>query len=653
MNRSRARSRRLVGVAALLAAVGVTAPWAETPHNLILFVPDGLRSQSVDTASAPTMARLRDEGVDFRNSHALFPTFTTANASAFATGHRLGDTGNFSNLIYTGTRVLSASATVTPFLENDAVLREVNGQFGGNYLNEEAVVAAARAKGYGTALIGKLGPAVIFDLGALTADPRSPGDGTLVIDDATGTAGQEVPIPAAWRAAFAEARIAPSAPGRGANGNSGDATHPGTAVPNLAQQQYFLEAAVKVVLPHFQKTGKPFVMVFWSRDPDGTQHNQGDSFHAVLPGINGPTSLAAVRNADDALGLIEASLKRLKLYDNTNIIVAADHGFSTIVKTVTDSPSVKGAYKDVRSGELPLGFLAIDLYANLKGADSSLRLFDPDSAYREIDWAGGTHPSRGNALIGVDADRPQVVVVANGGSDLIYLPSTPPLWQRRVHDTPRVRSTAERRSDRSLAERIVNVLLRHDYVSGVFVDAERFGRIPGALSLGDIGLQGYAVTPRPDIVVSFTSRVIPGCTREATLCAEEVADTALVEGQGMHGTFSRADTWSFMAARGPDFKNELVDQLPASNADIGMTMAVLLGLDLPGHGTLKGRVLSEALQGRNLAGSPPQVTTRMIESQASAQGLKTLLRLQTLGDQTYLDAAGFPGRTVGLEKGER
>ena len=606
MNCVRARSRGLVRVSILLAsAAGATPAAAETPHNLILFVPDGLRSQIVDTISAPTMARLRQEGVDFKNSHSLFPTFTTANASAFATGHKLGDTGDFSNLIYTGVRVLSANATVSPFLENNAVLREVNDQFGGNYLNEEAVVAAARAKGYGTALIGKVGPAVIFDLSALTQDPRSPGDGTLVIDDATGTAGQEVPIPMAWKAAMAEARIAPAAPGRGDNGNPGDASHAGTGVPNLAQQQYFLEVALKVVLPHFKKRGQRFVMVFWSRDPDGTQHNQGDSFHQVNPGINGATSFAAIRNADSALGLIEATLRRLELYEDTNIIVAADHGFSTIVKTGTDSPSVRGAYKDIRSGELPLGFLAIDLYTDLRAADSSLKLFDPDAAYREVERAGGTHPLRGNGLIGVDADRPQVVVVANGGSDLIYLPSTPAVWQRSAQETRPVRSAAERKSDRRLADRIVSALLKHDYVSGVFVDTKRFGRIAGALSLEDIGLQGDAVTPHPDIVVNFTSKVIPGCRREATLCAGEVADTGLVEGQGMHGSFSRADTWNFMAARGPDFKREFIDQLPASNADIGMTMARLLGLDLAGNGTLKGRVLIEALRTANTAGPLP------------------------------------------------
>ena len=353
------------------------------------------------------------------------------------------------------------------------------------------------------------------------------------------------------------------------------------------------------------------------------------------------------------MDLIEATLKRLDLYEDTNIIVAADHGFSTIVKTGTDSPSARGAYKDVRSGELPLGFLAIDLYTDLKGADPSLKLFDPDAAYRAVDWAGGTHPLRGNGLIGVDADRPQVVVVANGGSDLIYLPSAPPVWQRSAQETRGVRSTAERKLDRRLAERIVNALLKHDYVSGVFVDTKRFGHIPGALSLEDIGLQGDAVTPCPAIVVNFASKVIAGCKREASLCAQEVADTGLIEGQGMHGSFSRADTWNFMAARGPDFKQGFIDQLPASNADIGMTMARLLGLDLRGNGTLKGRVLNEALRGGDAQESLAQVTTKTLKSQASAQGLKTLLKVQTMGEHTYLDAAGFRGRTVGLDESER
>ena len=45
------------------------------------------------------MAEVRDKGVNFKNPHSLFPTFTMANGSAMSTGHYLGDTGTFSNTI--------------------------------------------------------------------------------------------------------------------------------------------------------------------------------------------------------------------------------------------------------------------------------------------------------------------------------------------------------------------------------------------------------------------------------------------------------------------------------------------------------------------------------------------------------------------------
>src|SRR6185437_7064838 len=118
-----------------------------TPHNLILFVPDGLRGRIVTPQTAPTMAEVRDKGVHFKNSHSLFPTFTTANASAMATGHYLGDTGDFSNTIYTGYPVTVANGTVTPFLESDPVILDADEHLGGDYLNEDTLLKLARAKG--------------------------------------------------------------------------------------------------------------------------------------------------------------------------------------------------------------------------------------------------------------------------------------------------------------------------------------------------------------------------------------------------------------------------------------------------------------------------------------------------------------------------
>src|SRR5262249_49281783 len=158
-------AKPLALLASILVAVTINAAAAQTkrPHNVILFVPDGLRALSVTPENAPAMAGVRDSGVNFKNSHSIFPTFTTANASAMATGHYLGDTGDWSNTIYVGRPVASADNSVTPFLENDRVLGEVDQIFGGDYLNEETILKAARRAGLSTAAIGKLGPVLIFD----------------------------------------------------------------------------------------------------------------------------------------------------------------------------------------------------------------------------------------------------------------------------------------------------------------------------------------------------------------------------------------------------------------------------------------------------------------------------------------------------------
>src|ERR1700682_5345804 len=120
------RAILLLSAGLITLSAGAASAQNDKPRNLILFVPDGLRGQIVTPQTAPAMAEVRDKGVNFKNSHSLFPTFTTANASAMATGHYLGDTGDFSNTIFTGYGVEPAGGTVVPFLENDAVLGSVD-----------------------------------------------------------------------------------------------------------------------------------------------------------------------------------------------------------------------------------------------------------------------------------------------------------------------------------------------------------------------------------------------------------------------------------------------------------------------------------------------------------------------------------------------
>jgi hypothetical protein len=602
------RSKALHALALTLLGLQLTAAAAEPPHNVILFVPDGLRALMVTPERAPTMAAIRDKGVNFKNPHSLFPTFTTANASAMATGHYLGDTGDFSNTIYTGYPVGPADGSVTPFLENDAVLFDVDEHFDGNYLNEETILKAARGKGLSTAAIGKLGPTLIFDH---TDRVNRPGEHTIVVDDSTGRK-DGAPLSADFQAALTKAGLPLEAPTRGKNGEGGKFNTPGTTVANVEQQAYFADVASKVALPLFKARNKPFVLVFWSRDPDGTQHNQGDSLNTLTPGINGPTSLAAIKNADDNLAQLRKTLDELGLAATTDIIVSADHGFSTISKQSKTSPAVMVDYADVQKGLMPPGFLAIDIAKAIE-----LPLHDPDNKNTAV--AAGKHPKRGNGVIGKDPAKPDVVVAANGGSDLVYLPG----------------------KDRKLAARVVQALLEQDYVSGIFVDAS-LGRYPGTLPMSAINLSGAARPPHPAIAVNFSSYAV-GCV-QPVLCAAEVADTTLQQGQGMHGSFSRADTMNFMAAVGPDFKAGFADAAPVSNADVGKTIAHILGLTIKAKGRLVGRVINEAMPG----GRSPNATAHTISSPLAANGLRTVLKYQSVGRTRYFDVAGFPGRTVGL-----
>ncbi len=668
--------------ATALTGVGLSATpsTAQTPpsgRNVVVFVADGLRGGSVDHKVTPAFDHIKSDGVWFRNSHSIFPTFTTANASAMATGHYLGDTGDFSNTIFTGYPGPFSNGTVTPFIENDQNLGDIDDHFLGTvtgpdgtainvgYLDEETILAAARAAGYHTASVGKLGPVAIFDhnnsalVQEATRDAR--GTPTIIVDDATGSA-SGIPLDPALVAALAAAGVPTTAPSRGANGSAGTNVTPGTLLPNLVQQDFFVQATSDVILPLFKQDGRPFVMVFWSRDPDGTQHNQGDSLNQLVPGINGPTSQSAVANADDDLARLMDALDRLGLSDNTDIIVTADHGFSTISKNSgPDSSQSSTSYaatqtyqtyraingvtqlaQEVPTGYLPSGFLAIDV-AHALGAP----LFDPDSApasaprpvapssYPSVDptqapAADGSRrqrPANGNGVIGHDPNNPDVVVAANGGSDLIYLPNSA--------------------SAQAVAQQIIPFLEQQDYVSGVFVD-DALGSFSGTLPLSAINLQGKAITPVPTIVVNFASRSTlgQGCSAAiAEQCGVEIADTGLQQGQGMHGNFSRADTFNFMAAFGPDFKEGFEDPAPASNADIGKTVAHILGLDLASNGTLTGRVLSEAFENHDV----PDFRTSYLRSLPGVDGVRTVIKMQSVGGTKYFDAAGFPGRTLGLK----
>jgi hypothetical protein len=597
---------------ALVIGVGMWTHWGRgKPHNVILFVTDGLRSEIVTPQTAPALAALRAEGVDFHNSHSLFPTVTTANASAMATGHYLGDTGDFGNYLYTGPKNAPDTVNgVTPSLEDDADISFINASFGGNYLGEDSLLAQARAQGYVTASIGKKGPTSVHDINARD------GVNGIVIDDATGQKAPDgLPLAADIKAAIKAIGLPTSAPDRGLNGDAGAYNMPGVRVANVEQQDWFTKVATDVLLPRFKKAGRPFAMVFWSRDPDGTQHYQGDSLNQLTPGINGPTTMAGIRNASNDLQTLRGALKAQGLDKTTDIVVVADHGFATVSKQSATSASAKLTYRDTVPGFLPDGFLAGDLALML-----NLPVWQPNGL--PVDLHDGFHPPKQGARIGADPDHPQIVVAVNGGSDLIYLPGADP---------------------KAMARKVAEFLMTQDYTGALFVN-DALGPIPGTLPMSAVNLIGAARTPQPSIVVSFRS-YSSGCAKPET-CEVLVSDSELQQGQGTHGSLARGETHNFMAAVGPDFKKGFVDPSPVSNADLAWTIAKALGIGFKANGKLIGRPAVEALKG-GPASVPSQAKVQA--SDKGVGGFQTVLDYQEAEGRKYFDAAGMPGRVFGLK----
>jgi len=282
----------------------------------------------------------------------------------------------------------------------------------------------------------------------------------------------------------------------------------------------------------------------------------------------------------------------------------------------------------------------------------NLPLYDPDTPLVKLDPANGGNvtytpikpgepatttqlqrPANGNAVIGGTGQVVQgktdgnIVIAANGGSDLIYLPNGNPTMS----------------NGKSLAETLVDFLSSQDYISGVFAD-DSFGKIPGALPLSAINLKGSALTPIPAIVVNFST--FSTDQKHPFQTGVEIADSGLQQGQGMHGSFSRADTYNNMAAIGPDFKHGFKDLYPVSNADVPLTVASILNIDVPYKGKLHGRVIKEALAKDS---KTPNYSFKVLRSETNPTSKqRTVLYYQTAGKTRYFDAAGFPGRTVGL-----
>ena len=616
-------------IATLGVAIGGAEVFAGFRWNVIVIVWDGLRPDTIDDSLTPNLARLRDEGTDFRDNHSTYPTFTMMNSASFATGGYPGTTGFYGNVVWQPSAQGKDSSGKAVdfrqpvFSEDYAVLDALDQDTRGQLLLLPTLFEAAHAAGIVTMTLGKNGAAYLQDrkrLGMML-DERT----VFPISLAKELQAAGIPLPVTITNTYAAGEIVLSAtngnpiefkpPKRLLDGVSSDPTSTAGS-PYKAALEYMVGAYLDYVLPR----KKPRLSLLWLRDPDSTQHNYG---------IGTASWRDAMQSSDALLGRIRSKLQELGLAASTDVIVLSDHGHSNVsgaesafpLRAVRDGQSLDvdagGGHSVsglVRIADLlrRAGFDAYDGYGctyqpvatGIKADGSPVypTLTDQDGS---VCGKAGQKYQVGPMKVPATLRPGALVVAVNGGSDYIYVPD---------HDAGVVRRT-------------VAFLQSRSEVGPIFVD-QRYQGIAGTLPLGAIHAQN-AAGRNPDILFSYDfderARVegVPGTEYAGMLQGNNY--------RGMHGSFSFRDVRNVLLAVGPDFRGGYKDTLPTGNVDLAPTVARILGLTLP---RAEGRPLLEAMEGGTEA-FDYHLTTDLLRAEPST-GL--VIRLPTDPDGKDVEA---------------
>ncbi len=591
------------------------------PHQVIIFVWDGMRPDAISPSLTPNLYALTQEGTDFVDHHSTYPTFTMMNAASFATGDFMGKTGFLGNTFWSpkavgansSGRVVQFSQPV--FTEDYRILQDLNSGAAGPLFDVNTLFNLAHAAGLKTAAVGKSGPAFLQDY------QQKSGMNGIVFDEkhvypplfAAELTQEGVPLPIATP----KQSTGPTAWGPIVMMKNGVTSDPSaTSVsPYSTANQYLMQVYVNQILP----VQHPDLSVIWLRNPDTTEH---------VYGVGSPSMRSAVQAQDQLLGLLIDHLKSLHQWQNTDLIIVSDHGHSNVSGPLKLFP-LRSIDHGVVWGQDPKGY---SVSGNFRPADLLTR-----AGFKAYDGVGAMYDP---ILSGVKADgntvypqikindKPEttpaylvpnplphdaIVVANNGGSTYFYVPDHNP----------------------QLVAKLVRYLQSREEFDVIFVN-DQYGVLPGTFPMSLVRLENAE---------GRSPAVIAGSSYDAAATVtgfKGIEFNSANVSRGMHGSFSPIDVQATLVAEGPDFKTHFTDTLPTGNVDVPVTVAYLLHLKMPGT---DGRLLLEALKN----GEPLnayQVKTQVIHPVKPAKNLVMLL--PTSPDGKDIDP-GLSNYTIDLQ----
>lgn len=261
----------------------------------IIVVFDGLQPAQVTPDLMPNLSAFAADGVTASNHHAVFPTVTRANVASIVTGHHPGAHGLTANMLvipeFDPHRAIGALEPIlTEVAETHRVLLQptlgdILHRHGGEYV----------AVGAGTS-----GNAYLQNPNA-----RTHGGATIHPDFC---------LPRDLHGEITT-RF----------GHWPDRTAPATVK---------MGRILRIFTDYVLSERQPSVAMLWFSEPDVSQHAHG---------VGSPEAVAAIREADRHFGRLLSWLDERGASSDTNVLVASDHGYSTISEVIDIESELRAA----------------------------------------------------------------------------------------------------------------------------------------------------------------------------------------------------------------------------------------------------------------------------------------------------------------------